>query len=382
MSVFKGLTIDRKVLYALATVLFFVLLVLLCVPNSIARYICAGFVAIMAFVIYFLVKKRSILSINKREVLILFSVIGALYVTLYYVLGIFYGFANNPYKLGVTLIFSHILPIVVVIIATEITRSVLVAQKGTIVNILTYLSCTLAEIIALGSSIDVTNFNRFMDMVGMVILPALTSNLLYNYVSSKYGAAPVVVYRLLRTLHIYLIPVATAVPESLLAFAELVIPIVILVFVYALYENKGKRAVEKPAWWKKVLTVVVVILMILVVMLISCRFEYAIIVIGSESMTGELNKGDAVVYEDYDEGDEIQKGTILVFDKDGTRTIHRVIDIEYVNGQVRYITKGDANTSSDDGYITHANIVGIAKFKISYIGYPSIWLRGIFTPAQ
>jgi len=39
--------------------------------------------------------------------------------------------------------------------------------------------------------------------------------------------------------------------------------------------------------------------MVLITMLISCQFKYGILVIGSESMTGTINVGDAVIYESY-----------------------------------------------------------------------------------
>ena len=36
------------------------------------------------------------------------------------------------------------------------------------------------------------------------------------------------------------------------------------------------------------------------IMLISCQFTYGIMVIGSKSMTGTLNKGDAIIFEKYE----------------------------------------------------------------------------------
>ena len=50
-----------------------------------------------------------------------------------------------------------------------------------------------------------------------------------------------------------------------------------------------------------------------------------------------------------------------------------------VNGEKRYTTKGDANDDIDDGYITNEDIVGISKFRIAYIGYPSVWLHDMFS---
>ena len=55
-----------------------------------------------------------------------------------------------------------------------------------------------------------------------------------------------------------------------------------------------------------------------------------------------------------------------------------IVEIENVNGQARYYTKGDANDSNDSGYITDSDIYGFVHFKISYVGYPTLLLREIF----
>lgn len=94
-------------------------------------------------------------------------------------------------------------------------------------------------------------------------------------------------------------------------------------------------------------------------------------------MTGEINKGDALIYETYDD-QIIQTGQVVVFIKNDTTVIHRVVDIKKINGTVRYYTKGDANVSEDAGYITDENIIGVAKMKIKFIGYPTIWVRSLF----
>jgi signal peptidase len=109
-------------------------------------------------------------------------------------------------------------------------------------------------------------------------------------------------------------------------------------------------------------------------MLISCQFRFGAVVIATESMTGEINKGDVIIYERYDD-QTIKEGQVIVFLQDQNRIIHRVVKIENIGGEVRYFTKGDANYSLDDGYITDADIVGLTDVKIAYIGYPTLWLR-------
>ena len=117
--------------------------------------------------------------------------------------------------------------------------------------------------------------------------------------------------------------------------------------------------------------------MISIVLLISGEFRYRTLVIATESMTGELTKGDAIVYEEYDDH-YIQEQDILVFLQDDRRIVHRVVEIERINGANRYYTKGDANDDMDPDYITDADIEGVVRFKIPYFGNLSLWLRDAF----
>ena len=117
--------------------------------------------------------------------------------------------------------------------------------------------------------------------------------------------------------------------------------------------------------------------MTLLIALISCKFRYGVIVIGSGSMTGSLDKGDAVIFEQY-KGEPIKEGTVIIYQNEDIQTVHRVIKQENVNGEYRYITKGDKNQDSDEGYRTKNDIIGAIRFRIPYIGYPTLWLRDIF----
>ena len=102
------------------------------------------------------------------------------------------------------------------------------------------------------------------------------------------------------------------------------------------------------------------------------------IVIGSRSMTGALNSGDAVIYKTYEDGDKLEEGNIIVYRNNEALTIHRVVSIVDVNNEVRYFTKGDANPEIDEGYIHKNDIVGVVKLKVKYIGYPTLYVRELF----
>ena len=95
-------------------------------------------------------------------------------------------------------------------------------------------------------------------------------------------------------------------------------------------------------------------------------------------MTGELNKGDFVIFEKIDNNDELKEGTIIVYQQNDNYIVHRLVGIENIDSEDRYYTKGDANENNDAGYITRSDIIGVTQFKLSYLGYPTLWFRELF----
>jgi signal peptidase len=217
-----------------------------------------------------------------------------------------------------------------------------------------------------------------MDLVGLVLFPAFSANFLYHYISKRYGMMPNIMFRVITTLYVYFIPASTGMEEALDSCIKIILPIAIYVFVSAMYEKKQKKAIQKGNKFSAVLTVITVAIMAAIAMLISCQFRFGALVIATESMTGELNKGDILIF-DQDDTQEIQEGQVIVFRKYNSYIIHRVVEIKEVNGVTRYYTKGDANDGNDPGYITDKDIVGSAKLKFAYLGYPTLWLRELFT---
>ena len=263
-----------------------------------------------------------------------------------------------------------------IIITTEIIRRVLLAQGDKIASAVCYLLCALADIIATSVYVSISTFTSFINTVGLAVFPAMSANLLYCYIAKRFGALPNILYRIVFTLYPYILPAVPAIDESLLSVIRIILPIFVYLFIASLFEEKRRYALGKKTRFAFVIPTVAIILMISVVMLISCQFRYGAIIVGSDSMTGELNKGDAVIYEQYD-GDVITEGEVILFDKDGTTVIHRVVKVERINGVVRYYTKGDANEDIDAGYITSSDIVGTTVARVMFVGYPTLWLRSL-----
>ena len=166
-----------------------------------------------------------------------------------------------------------------------------------------------------------------------------------------------------------------------MSFFKLLIPIATFLFIDALYEKRKRLALGRISRaWKiasVTLTVIVLIIMAGTVMLVSNQFRYGSLVIATESMTGELNKGDVVLFEQYS-NQEIKEGTVIIFEDHDSLIVHRVVDIEIINGSSRYYTKGDANEDNDMGFRTQSDIVGLASYKLPMIGHVTLWMRSFF----
>ena len=373
---------DKRIVKVSSASVFAVLLIALLIPiGESGRIVAAVLLLPAAAIIPMLIKKRSIYSINKNEVLIIMTVIALVYVMAYYLSGLRFGFYQNLYKLSVSGFFKYILPISAIIAATEIIRGVMMAQKSRLTHVLCYLSCVAADMLIVSNIPSITTFNRFMDFVAGAIMPAILFNLLFNYLSKRYGMYPNLVYRLITTLYLYIFSVKSGISESLLNFFRILIPIAIFIFIDALYEKKRRYALGNTSRiWRvlsAVLTAVVLIIMTGTIMLVSNQFKYGSLVIATGSMTGEINQGDVIIFEAY-EDQAIVEGQIIVFEKNDSMVVHRVVDIEIINGITRYYTKGDANEDMDMGYITEANIVGTVNYKLPFFGYPTLWIRSFF----
>ena len=237
----------------------------------------------------------------------------------------------------------------------------------------------LIDLVLYANIYDITEFNTFVEILGFTLFASIACNLMYNYVSSRYGCIPVIIYRLITILYVYFIPIIPNVYMFFRCILRTIYPYLLYQILSFTFESK-KIAVAHTSKSRALIgKILICVFSLAITALVSCEFSYGLLVIGSGSMTGTINKGDAMIYQKYNGSDEIEEGDIVLFDDRGMQIVHRVIEVKTVNGIDRYITKGDANQQKDDGHITKAQIIGTYKFRVPYMGYASLWLRDIFT---
>ncbi len=372
------MTKDKKVLWSISILIFAVLFAALFIGVQSSKILTACLLVPLTALTCILIKKRSSLSINKKEVLLLSSVLAVIFAVLTQMTGIYFGFYKNPYFVSLNIFLTVILPTAAIIVTTEMIRAVMLAQKDHLASVSAFLSCVLAEVLTFSNITGIKNMNLFMDMIGMTLFPAAIANIYYHYVSRRFGMLPNIAFRLVTSLYTCFLPQVTAIPDALFACIKIFLPIVILALVSALFEKRKKNAVQKGKKLSAVGMVVAMLIVISLAMLISCRFRFGALVVATESMTGEINKGDMIIYERY-EDQEIKEGQVIVFTVNDRKTIHRVVEIKNIGGETRYYTKGDANDDRDGGYRVDEDIVGLTDLKVAFVGYPTLWLRELIT---
>jgi len=363
--------------YIYEIILMVILFFALFVSKIFTRIVLAVILVMYTICIHKVIKKRKTKLIHYKQVTILMILFGILYIVAFYLMGLYFGFYKSIYVFGINVIIKYIIPLTSIIISTEIIRNIFIAKEDKISKIMVFIAMVILDIILYSNIYAITDFDGFLSMIGFTVFASISSNLLYNYISDKYGKAPIIGFRLITILYAYIMPIIPNVYMFFRCFLRMLYPYLIYLVletayskrsILQSYQNKSKRIFE---------TLICIVISVLFIMLISCKFKYGMLIIGSGSMTGTIDKGDAIIYEAYT-NQEIDVDDIIIFEKDGMKVVHRVIDVRLVNGEYRYYTKGDYNQEADDGHIEENQIIGITKFKIKYIGYPTLWLRDIF----
>ena len=359
--------------------LFF--LVILClalfVSNVFNTKILALVLTIFTVITYTAIKKKNTKSVLSRQVMYLMIGFGVIYLISFYLMGLYFGYYKASVQFSLYGIWNFIIPSTIIIITSELIRDRLLSYKSNLSKSLIFVDMVLVDLIVYSKVYDLSNLDDALVVIGFIFFASISCNLLYNYISVRYDNKSIIIYRLMTVLYVYIIPYIPDVYIFFRSFLRMIYPYIIYLVLEYTYSKANAASAYKDRTRNIVVTTVLMIVMCFVIALVSCRFEYGILVIGSGSMTGTIDRGDAVVYRQY-HNNSISEGDIIIFYNKDVKTVHRVIKIENVNGEYRYFTKGDANQRMDDGYRTKDSIMGITNFKIKYIGYPTLWLRDIF----
>lgn len=345
--------------------------------SNISMYLNAAASLIFAFLSIFMfgLKKDKLTSLKKSvlqtTLLILIAFFG-----LYYGAGLFLGYLQTPYTFGLTQLATNIIPTILTIIGIETFRYVMVnkQQENKASIIVTATIICLFELVTTLTGTAFINLEETFKITSQIILPVIGKNYVLTYLIKHSGMRSVLLYRLVMDLYIYIVPIVPDIGDYLNASAKIALPMLLLVTTYRQIddtENGVEYDFKKTKF--KLSDAPIIAFILIMSCLVSGKFNYYLIGIGSESMAPRLKKGDAVLIDK--KKTKYKKDDIVAFDDRGKLVIHRIIEVNKKDGKISYKTKGDANITADVKQITNKDIIGKVKFRVKYIGYPSIFLK-------
>ena len=367
----------RLYLIELALVIF--LLLAMVFSNIFTRQVIAIVLLVFMAISIKFIKNDKLEPINKKQIIILLTSIAVIYVALIYILGIFTGFYNATVKLSLWSIINYIIPYIVIIISSEIIRKNILLKEDKKSKEIILISMVILHVILYTNIYNLKTVKDYFTLVTFIVFSSIANNILYNYIVIKYkNIKAIIAYRLITTLYMYVIPIVPNIYIFFESIIKLIVPYIIYVILEALYVRNKPIISRTQKRSEKIISIILCIIVAIIILLISCRFKYGVLVIGSESMTGTLNKGDIIIYEKYDEKEEIKTGDIVIYKIEDIQIVHRVTDQKNLGEEIRYYTKGDANVQEDDGYREREDIVGKVKGRIPYIGYLTLWINDMY----
>ena len=355
--------------------------------SSLSNVYVLPFILFICDLIFFLVlgSEKSNKRLNK---IIDFDVFMFLmvFLILYYLFGIIIGYAKSNNYLTLYGLTVFIIPTILKIVFKEHLRKLILTKSGNNKFLITYtvLLFIMIDILPALSMLKMSNMHDVFIFIALVLLPSITFNISATYINMKVGYMPVIIYLLIFSLYQYVVPIVPNPSEYLKAIIDFILPILILFKVRKIVNKYSDEDKEIDRNYKKsaiILLIIPIILTIIIIYFVSGYFKYYALAIASGSMNPIFDRGSVVITEQvnekYDNYNKLKEGEIIAFKAEKNIVVHRLIRIVNTDNEVYYYTKGDANKKEDDYLIKKENIIGIVKFTIPYIVYPTVWFSEI-----
>lgn len=321
-------------------------------------------------------KNRSIYQVDVIQITFIYCIS---YFVATYIFGFFFGFIRSPYSLEFETMFQNIFPVIIIILLQELVRHMF-ATKGKdkiLILILLIISFSAFDITIALKSFVYSDALSLFEFIGTIIIGSIARNTILTYLATKAGFKVTIMYRLIFETTIYIIPIFPDLGPYLQSLLEVLFPAVLFLHLNAVLANF--KLVPRNARVKKLKNFFIQLptyaFILIVFILISGLFKIYAMAIVSNSMRPAFQRGDMVIIEKLNDKqiENLVEGEIIAFQFQGRIITHRIHEIKERNGKIFY-TKGDNNDEVDKWEVTPDSIKGQIRYRVPYIGYPSVWI--------
>lgn len=336
---------------------------------------------IVSFFITYSEQRRLKAKTEKTQTVLIITMI---YLVIYFILGLFFGYTKSPYSHTILSIFKNIWGFVTIIFFQEYVRESMLplGKKKFIwyVIIIVFFSC--AEINFYNFSTNFVNLEKGFQFICTMLVPIFVRNILFTYLSAVGGYGCNLSYRIPIILTNLIMPLFPDLVWFVGAIIDLLVPFVVFLSINYIQERKILRDSRKQIRkHNPVRQAPFIICLLLFVAFVSGVFTYMPVAIMSNSMSDLIKRGDVVVVQKIKQ-EEIKKlkiNDIIEYKLDNYSVVHRIIEIKKTSDGLVFTTKGDHNNVKDLKPVTPDQIVSIVRLKIPKIGYPAVLLSELFS---
>ncbi|MDR0956030.1 MAG: signal peptidase I [Candidatus Nomurabacteria bacterium] len=306
-----------------------------------------------------------------------------LFFLIIYILGIVVGFQRSGYAITPKGLWHNVAPPLVATILMELARYTAVKHSGGKKWLLILVGAAWAAVAILAglSAYHLVDGLDIFEMVALLALPAAFNSALLTFINYKASWRPALVFALPLAIWQYVLPIVPNLGPYLLGVAEILLPTLLLIRVNEFFITRRAIPGRSKHRLARFLTLAPTVAVLLVIAgLISGVFRYKALAIGSGSMTGTINKGDAVIIDQSTKSlDKIKVGTVVAYRHSGEIIVHRLIKLFPRGDSVIGQTKGDFNNAQDGWTIDSSEVLGTVNWRLPLVGWPTVWLNQTLT---
>ena len=367
---FSMIAID--ILFITYTIIIFILKET--IPSLILPINASFFMLLTFFTIMMLGFQKSKRNRAKIKTTNAILIITTLYLITIYLAGNATSFIKNEFNI------FRILYLLIYFVTAEIFRYTFFNKctKNSVHSFVNTACFVLLDVLVL-SNFSPTHTLSIASFLTITFLSIMKNSVL-SYTTAKFGYGPCYVYSFTMTMMPLLMPLYPNLGNYLTLVFAIICTAIVLYNITKPIRRSDEESINK--YQKSIsfyLERALLVSVIIVILLVSGIFRYSLTAIASDSMYPYLKKGDAIILEKVDSKnrDTLKKGDVVAYEEDGNIVTHRILTIEMENGEEKIITKGDNNDIKDVTKKTKDDIIGIVRFKIPLLGYPSVEISEI-----
>ena len=333
---------------------------------------------LITIIVSFLLRNKVKHERFNNELILIILITLIFYYVITYFLGFFTGFFYTTYSKSIMGIIKNVSLSALFIVVEEVLREKIV-KNGDLYKWSVYLVpfiFSLIEIPLVFNFHNITTNKDMLDVLISVVLPYLSKNIFLTYAVFKSNKISTLIYQMVMQLPVYVLPIFPNLGDYFTTIFNVLLPILLLVLSINIMTIKrekveNSRTIIKERTIRLIITLSLSALMIGMVYITSGVFRFYGLAIGSESMTGTINKGDIVIIDQKE--CKVEKGKVIAFQEQGKIIVHRVERV-IDEKQGLYKTKGDFNNAEDGWILDKRNVIGEVKFTIKFLGWPTVAL--------